>query len=206
LNGRIPFVDAELFCASERYGEVSFHSCPATDPTVTARLVGHLMIREIDWQLFENDLLEEAARISFGAFMASGDRVLLEFDPYKQLIKDVIGVVPPDQNLQGRFGRGNRQHHERAVGRAIHVTAVENTLGMLDRLRLKHLSGKLTVVKSSVENLSTLGDQSFDAAVMVNVLTRSTIPRLPPGRVLHPEARWRARVVHHAPESRLIVF
>jgi ubiquinone/menaquinone biosynthesis C-methylase UbiE len=42
---------------------------------------------------------------------------------------------------------------------------------MLDRLRSKHLSGrKPTVVKSSIENLTTLPDESFDAAVMVNVL------------------------------------
>jgi ubiquinone/menaquinone biosynthesis C-methylase UbiE len=42
---------------------------------------------------------------------------------------------------------------------------------MLDRLRSKKLSpDSLTVVKASVENLTALPDESFDAAVMVNVL------------------------------------
>lgn len=51
------------------------------------------------------------------------------------------------------------------------VTAVENNQGMLDRLRSKCLSGRpLTVVKSSIENLTILAEESFDAAVMVNAL------------------------------------
>lgn len=51
------------------------------------------------------------------------------------------------------------------------VTAVENNQGMLDRLRSKNLPReRLTVVKASIENLTQLADDSFDAAVMVNAL------------------------------------
>jgi ubiquinone/menaquinone biosynthesis C-methylase UbiE len=175
LSGRIPFVDVEpLRYASERYGEVSFLK-------VATQLHGpdgnprgwsvSLILREIDWPAFEKDLLEEARKDKlWGIYSASYDRVLLAFDPYKQLIKDVIGVVPPGRQSVADLGAGTGNTTKELLAAGYTVTAVENNLGMLDRLRSKNLEGRLTVIKSSVEDLTTLETQPFDAAVMVNVL------------------------------------
>ena len=100
-DGRIPFIDIEpLVYASEKYGEVTFTK-------VAAQLHGpdgsprgwsvSLIIREIEeGDTFVRELQDAASKDKlWGVYSASYDRVLLEFDPYKQLIKDVIGVVPP---------------------------------------------------------------------------------------------------------------
>ena len=48
---------------------------------------------------------------------------------------------------------------------------MEVNLGMLERLRNKKFDpAKLTIVKGSVEHLSFLGNETFDAATMMNVL------------------------------------
>jgi ubiquinone/menaquinone biosynthesis C-methylase UbiE len=175
-EGRIPFIDVEpLVYASEKYGEVRFSK-------VAAQLHGpdgiprgwsvSLIIREIgDGDSFIKDLLDEARKDKlWGVYSASYDRVLLEYEPYQQLIKDVTGVVSGTRKSVVDLGAGTGNTTKALLAAEHSVTAVENNLGMLDRLRAKRLAGKLTVVKSSVESLTTLADQSFDAAVMVNVL------------------------------------
>jgi ubiquinone/menaquinone biosynthesis C-methylase UbiE len=174
-NGRIPFVDAELLrYASENYGEVGFLKMAAQLHDADGRQRGwsvSLIIRDIDWVPFEKDLLEEARKDKlWSVYSASYDRVLLQYEPYKRLIQDVIAVVPSSKRSVADLGAGTGNVTAALLSAGHTVTAVENNLGMLDRLRSKHLSERLTVVKSSIENLSTLADESFDAAVMVNVL------------------------------------
>jgi ubiquinone/menaquinone biosynthesis C-methylase UbiE len=176
LDNDIPFIDVEpIVYASENYGVVSFLKIAAqlhaTDGSPRGWSVS-LIIREIeDGKALVKDLLEVARKDKLWAvYSASYDRVLLEFDPYKQLIRDVIGVVPPGRRSVIDLGAGTGNTTKELLAAGYAVTAVENNLGMLDRLRSKRLSGELTVVKSSVESLTTLSDQSFEAAVMVNVL------------------------------------
>jgi ubiquinone/menaquinone biosynthesis C-methylase UbiE len=176
LNGRIPFVDVEpLRYASEKYGEVRFLKVAAQLHDSDGRPRGwsvSLMICDIDWEPFEKDLLEEASKDKlWSVYSGSYDRVLLEYPPYKRLIQDVIGVVPSGRQSVVDLGAGTGNVTAALLEAGYAVTAVENNLGMLDRLRSKNLSAReLTVVKSSIENLTTLADQSFDAAVMVNAL------------------------------------
>jgi ubiquinone/menaquinone biosynthesis C-methylase UbiE len=182
IKGKIPFVDVEpLRYGSERYGEVSFIKVATQlhDPN------GHprgwsvsLLVRDIDWEAFQRDLLEEARKDKlWSVYSASYDRVLLEFPPYKKLIDDVIAVVPAGRKAVADLGAGTGNVTAALLAAGHHVTAVESNLAMLDRLRSKKLGGKeLTVVKSTVENLSGLADAAFDAVVMVNVLNAVNDP------------------------------
>jgi ubiquinone/menaquinone biosynthesis C-methylase UbiE len=86
------------------------------------------------------------------------------------LIQDVIAVVSPVKRSVVDLGAGTGNVTAALLTTGHWVTAVENNLGMLERLRSKDLGKQLTVVKSSIENLTTFADESFDAAVMVNAL------------------------------------
>jgi ubiquinone/menaquinone biosynthesis C-methylase UbiE len=176
LKGKIPFVDLEpLRYSSERYGEVSFLKVATQLHDPQGRPRGwsvSLLIRDIDWEAFSRDLSEEARKDKlWSVYSASYDRVLQPFPPYRRLIEDVTAVVPPGEYHVADLGAGTGNVTAELIAAGHTVTAVENNLAMLDRLRSKKLShDSLTVVKSSVENLSSLPDGSFDAAVMVNVL------------------------------------
>jgi ubiquinone/menaquinone biosynthesis C-methylase UbiE len=176
LKGQIPFVDVEpIHYRSEKYGEVSFVKVAAQLHDPEGRLRGwsvSLLIRDIDWEAFQNDLLEEARKDKlWSVYSASYDRVLLEFPPYKKLIDDIIAVVPAGNQSVVDLGAGTGNVTAVLLQAGHAVTAVENNHAMLDRLRSKRMDrNRLTVVKSSVENLDCLPDASFDAAVMVNVL------------------------------------
>ena len=176
IKGKIPFVDLEpLRYSSERYGDVSFLKVATQlhDPQGKARGWSvSLLIRDIDWEAFSRDLSDEARKDKlWSVYSASYDRVLREFPPYQRLIDDVTAVIPPGEHDVVDLGAGTGNVTEDLLKAGHTVTAVESNLAMLDRLRSKKLSpDSLTVVKASVENLTALPDQSFDAAVMVNVL------------------------------------
>jgi len=174
-DGNIPFVDVEpLRYSSDKYGLVSFLKVAAQLHHPDGRPGGwsvSLIIREIDWNLFQKDLLEEARKDKlWSVYSASYDRVLLSYPPYEKLIQDVIAAVPQNARSVVDLGAGTGNVTAALLNAGHAVTAVENNLGMLDRLRAKSLTGRLTVVKSSIESLATLPDNSFDAAVMVNTL------------------------------------
>jgi ubiquinone/menaquinone biosynthesis C-methylase UbiE len=176
FKGQIPFVDVEpIEYLSQKYGPVRFLKVAVQLHDAEGRLRGwsvSLLIREIDWKTFQEDLLEMAQKDKlWSVYSASYDRVLLEFPPYKKLIDDIIAVVPERPRSVVDLGAGTGNVTRALLDAGYVVTAVENNLPMLNRLRSK-LRGEssLTVVKSSVENLSGFSAQSFDAAVMVNVL------------------------------------
>ncbi len=175
-KGQIPFVDVEpLRYGSEMYGEVSFSKVAVQLHDAEGRPRGwsvSLMIREINWEAFQTDLLDVARRDKlWGVYSASYDRVLLSFPPYQKLIADVIAVVPGSDLSVIDLGAGTGNVTAALLAAGQTVTAVENNQGMLDRLRSKKLPReRLTVVKSSAESLDSLPDASFDAAVSVNML------------------------------------
>lgn len=176
-DNRIPFVDVEpLIYYSDKYGAVNFTKVAAQLHDSEGRQRGwsvSLMIREINWEIFEADLLEATRKGKlWSVYSASYDRVLLQYPPYRRLIHDVISVLPSSYQNVADVGAGTGNVTEALLDARQSVTAVENNPGMLDRLRSKNLSiGKpLTVVKASAENLRTLTDASFDGVVMVNLL------------------------------------
>lgn len=174
-NGYIPFVDVEpLKYTSEKYGETRFLKVATQLHGADGSPKGwsvSLMIQEIDWAAFQGDLLEEARKDKLWyVYSAAYDRILTEYEPYKKLIQDVTRVVPSGGQSVVDLGAGTGNVTAALLEAGHTVTAVENNMGMLDRLRAKDLSRTLTVVKSSVENLSGLPTGAYDSAVAVNVL------------------------------------
>jgi ubiquinone/menaquinone biosynthesis C-methylase UbiE len=174
-NKSIPFVDTEpIEYSSENYGTVNFLKVATQMHDAEGRQRGwsvSLMIRNIDWKEFERDLSQAAGKDKlWSVYSSCYDRVLLNYKPYMDLIKDVIAVVPAGRHSVADLGAGTGNVSKALLSLGYTVTAVENNLGMIERLRSKHLSDNLTVVKASLDNLSTLADNTFDAVVMVNVL------------------------------------
>jgi ubiquinone/menaquinone biosynthesis C-methylase UbiE len=177
LDGSIPFVDVEpLRYSSERFGEVSFLKVAAQLHDAEGHPRGwsvSLIIREIEWTSFAKELLDETSKDKlWSVYSASYDRVLLQYPPYRKLIQDVMSVIPSRRQSVLDLGAGTGNVTAALLEAGHVVTAVENNLGMLDRLRSKSLPGNRqpTVVKSSIESLTAFDDESFDAAVMVNTL------------------------------------
>jgi len=128
--------------------------------------------RQIDWEAFRPKLHEQInADKMWSIYSASYDRVLLKFPPYKTLIEDVIAVVPQGSLSVVDLGCGTGNVTRALLDRGHRVTAIENNLGMLDQLAEKNFDGKkLKVIKCAMQHLDCIPDNTFDAAVMVNVL------------------------------------
>jgi ubiquinone/menaquinone biosynthesis C-methylase UbiE len=128
--------------------------------------------RQIDWEAFRPKLHEQInADKMWSIYSASYDRVLLKFPPYKTLIEDVIAVVPNGSLSVVDLGCGTGNVTRALLDRGHRVTAIENNLGMLDQLAEKNFDGKkLKVIKCAMQHLDCIPDNTFDAAVMVNVL------------------------------------
>lgn len=175
-RGHLPLVDMEpLVYKSGRYGRVVFVKVAAQLHDAAGELQGWavaLLVREIDWPGFQNDLLARLEQDKlWSLYAASYDRVLLEFPPYRDLIRNIIAGIPSAGRTVADLGAGTGNVTTALLEARHRVTAVENNIAMLDRLRSKHFDpSRVTVVKSSVEDLSLLDDASFDAAVMMNVL------------------------------------
>jgi ubiquinone/menaquinone biosynthesis C-methylase UbiE len=127
---------------------------------------------QIDWEAFRPKLHEQInADKMWSIYSASYDRVLLKFPPYKTLIDDVIAVVPKGNLSVVDLGCGTGNVTRALLDRGHRVTAIENNLGMLDQLAEKNFDDKkLKVVKCAMQHLECIPDNTFDAAVMVNVL------------------------------------
>jgi ubiquinone/menaquinone biosynthesis C-methylase UbiE len=176
LEGDLPLVDIEtLKYRSKKYGVSSFVKVAAQlhDPSARLRAWSVALIPDqIDWPALKEDLLQKLTEDKlWSVYSASYDAVLSVFPPYAQLIQDVIAVVPSGKHSVVDLGAGTGNVAEALIKAGHRVTAVENNLGMLDRLRAKRLDPTLvSIVKASVENMDVLKDESFDAATLVNVL------------------------------------
>lgn len=128
--------------------------------------------RQINWEFFQEQLYDRIAGDKrWSIYSASYDRVLLEFPPYHTLIDDVISVVPSGNLSVADLGAGTGNVTAALEKHGHRVTAIEDNLGMLDRFAAKGFDPEVTkLIKASVEHLEFLPHESFDAAVMVNVL------------------------------------
>lgn len=175
-RNHIPYVDIEpLRFRTARYGLATFAKVATQIHDPEGRPRGWavaLLIQQIDWEPFLKDLEREGKECKLWSVYASSyDHVLSEFPPYQQLIQDVISVVPGPACQVADLGAGTGNVTQALLAGGHRVTAVEQNPGMLARLRLKDFpAGRVHVVRSSVERLRCLGEQSFDAVVMVNVL------------------------------------
>lgn len=128
--------------------------------------------RQIDWETFQPKLHERInSDKMWSVYSAAYDHVLLEFPPYRTLIEDVIAVVPKGNLSVVDLGAGTGNVTRALVDRGHRVTAVESNLGMLDRLDEKRFDNlRVKIIKCAMEHLECLPSESYDAAVMVNVL------------------------------------
>jgi ubiquinone/menaquinone biosynthesis C-methylase UbiE len=128
--------------------------------------------KQIDWEAFRPKLHEQInADKMWSIYSASYDRVLLKFPPYKTLIEDVIAVVPKGNLSVVDLGAGTGNVTRALLDRGHRVTAIESNLGMLDQLAEKNFDEKrVKVIKCAMQHLDCINDDTFDAAVMVNVL------------------------------------
>ena len=172
----IPLVDTEqLDYKSRRYGNVQMLKVAFQLHDEAGEYRGWavtLMIENIAWDHFENDLRERLNENKlWSVYAGSYDAVLTQYPDYQALIDKVIAIVPEDPCSVVDLGAGTGNVTQALLDKGHTVTALENNDGMLDRFRARDFSADLVqVVKSSVENLGGLKSSTFDAAVMVNVL------------------------------------
>ena len=171
-----PYVHMEpIVYVSDDFGRVEFTKIASQLHDSHGRLRGWavaLMPRSIKWEDFESSLFKKLSQDKlWSIYSGPYDHILPKFEPYNELIEEVISVVPAGQLTVGDFGAGTGNVTKKLAAKNHRVVAIENSLGMLQRLTQK-VSDYPTVqiVKASIEDLSFLSDQSLDAAVMVNVL------------------------------------
>jgi ubiquinone/menaquinone biosynthesis C-methylase UbiE len=175
-EGSFPFVDLEpIVYESADFGRVEFTKVASQLHDASGRLQGWavaLMIRHIKWDDFEHRLEDKLFQDKlWSVYSGPYDRVLAGFPSYWTLIQDVTAVLPDRSCHVADLGAGTGNVTRVLLEKGHRVTAVENNLGMLDRLGTKSLGrGMLTIVKASIENIECLKDNVFDGVVMVNVL------------------------------------
>jgi ubiquinone/menaquinone biosynthesis C-methylase UbiE len=177
-TGVFPFVDLEpLEYDSQRYGMVRFTKVATQLHNADGQFKGWsiaLMIDEMeDRGQFNEDFQERiGSEKTWSVYSASYDRVLNRFPPYAALIDEVISVLRPRKDLYvADLGAGTGNVTRALVNAGHRVLAVENNEGMLDRIADKQFPpSRVSVVKTSVEQMSCLKERLFDAAIMVNVL------------------------------------
>jgi ubiquinone/menaquinone biosynthesis C-methylase UbiE len=176
-EGRFPFVDLEpIVYDSAAFGRVEFTKVASQLHNADGRLQGWavaLMIRGLaDWDKFERELEKKLFQDKLWSVYAGPyDRILPAFPAYTQLIKDVLAVLPAPGMCVGDFGAGTGNVTLELSRRGHRVYAVENNIGMLDRLAVKTKGDpNVSLVKASVEHLDCFKDAIFDAVTMVNVL------------------------------------
>lgn len=173
---RFPFVDLEpIVYDSIDFGRVEFTKVASQLHDCDGRLQGWavaLMVRRIDWDAFERKLNEKLFQDKlWSVYSGPYDRIFPDFPPYAQLIQDVIAVVPRDHRHVADFGAGTGNTTVALLKQKHQVTAVENNVGMLDRLASKlQPADAVAIVKASIENIECFKNEVFDAVVMVNVL------------------------------------
>jgi SAM-dependent methyltransferase len=170
-----PLVDFEpIIYNSDIFGQVEFVKIASQLHDTEGKLQGWsvaLMPKRIKWDLFEKKLASKMRQDKlWSVYSATYDRILTSFPPYNALIADVIGVIQGDNCLIADLGAGTGNVTAAILDakRGHRIVAIENNVGMLDRLRMKNLP--VTILKDSIENCERLKEGIFDAVVMVNVL------------------------------------
>jgi ubiquinone/menaquinone biosynthesis C-methylase UbiE len=178
-KGYLPFVDTErLMYRSRRYGDVSFMKVATQLHTPAGELQGWsvaLLPETIDWPLFCNDIEQRIhAEKMWSVYASAYDRILLQFPPYTQLLKDVGSVIPDVAGHVIDIGAGTGNSTKALLDRGFRVTSVEFSPTMIDCMRAKKFDAtKHRIVKARAETIGELRSiepESFDAATLVNVL------------------------------------
>ncbi len=176
-RGELPLIDREpLVYESQDYGTVELEKMAAqltdSNAEVKAWAVA-LLIKRIDWGLYL-PTLEQRLRDDklWNIYALCYDPVLLDFPPYKDLIREVLTGIPqaPGDVLELGAGTGNVTRELLRHGHT--VTVIENNTGMLEKFSEKGLQrdGRVTLVVESVDSTDFGGKKDFDAAVAVNVV------------------------------------
>src|SRR5262249_26690878 len=154
------FVDLEpIEYEAPGLGPVTFTKVASQLHNADGRLQGWavaLMVRSLaDWDKFEHDLEARLFQDKLWSVYAGPyDRVLPNFPPYVQLIRDVVSVLPIPGQCVGDLGAGTGNVTQELVRQKHRVYAVENNIGMLDRLAVKTKGDpNVNLVKASVEHL-----------------------------------------------------
>jgi SAM-dependent methyltransferase len=178
-EGYLALVDIEpLIFRTGKYGTVTFVKVAVLLSDAKGDAQGWsvaLMPRDIEWGPFKRDLFDKIREDKlWSVYSASYDRILLRFPPYSKLIDDVTAVVPEGGRTVLDLGAGTGSVTAALLKGGNRVTAIENNLSMLEKLRERNFNPVYaTIVKASVDILDTLDPKlhgAFDAAVMVNVL------------------------------------
>lgn len=176
-NGELPLVDCELLkYDSQTYGMVELEKVATQLTDSSGNLKAWavaLFPRRIDWDTYMSDL-EPRLRDDklWGIYAVSYDAILLQFQPYRELIATVVAGIPPSASRILELGAGTGNVTRALLQRGSRVTAVENNAFMLEKMAEKKLSasGRLTLLVESVED-TTFGDEAnFDGAIAVNVM------------------------------------
>ncbi|MFQ6006946.1 MAG: class I SAM-dependent methyltransferase [Woeseia sp.] len=185
--GNVPLVDTELLVfSSEVYGDIRFRKIAAQIADEQGRTKTwsiNLNILDADkiddlWSDVESTLNESA---NWSRYAVSYDKLLLNFDDYKGLIRmvtDCVGDAEICADLGAGTGNGTIRLLENSSERK--VWAVEQNEMMLEKLRTKvmeydqskntNFKKRLRTIKENIIRLSGLPSDYFDAAILINVL------------------------------------
>jgi 2-polyprenyl-3-methyl-5-hydroxy-6-metoxy-1,4-benzoquinol methylase len=176
----LPLVDTEpITFHSDRYGDVSLlkFACKLHDPDGNYRgWAVRLDVRDINWILYTRDL-EDALRQAalWNLYAAAYDSILMHYPEYLKLLDvaaNELGEACCDR-LAVDIGCGTGNMSALLARRGFTVAAVEDSLGMLDRLQKRPDADRLTIFKGSADNLRTLTERHkgrASAVTMINVL------------------------------------
>jgi SAM-dependent methyltransferase len=178
-NGHLPYTDIEkLAYRSSRYGDVLMRKVATQLHSPSGQLQAWsvaLLLEKLDWALFVKDLRDRIWHEKLWSVYASAyDRILSEFAPYHDLLKEVTSVIPATATTVVDIGAGTGNVSKLLLDRGLRVTSIEFSATMIDRMRAKGFDPKRhRVIKARAEALNALGSipsESFDAATLVNVL------------------------------------
>jgi ubiquinone/menaquinone biosynthesis C-methylase UbiE len=177
--GSLPYTDTErLSYRSSRYGDVLLRKVATQLHNPAGQLQAWsvaLLIEAIDWSLFIKDLRNEIWNEKLWSVYASAyDRILTGFQPYEDLLRDATSVIPQTAGTVVDCGAGTGNVTKLLLDRGLRVTSIESSASMIDRMRAKNFDPQRhRVVKARAESLNVLDvlqSESFDAAILVNVL------------------------------------
>jgi len=175
-RGELPLIDREpLVYESQDYGTVELEKLAAqlTDSAAEVKAWAvALLIRRIDWGLYLPALEQQLRNDKlWNIYAVCYDQVLLDFAPYRALIKEVLAGLPARPAVVLELGAGTGNVTRELLRQGHGVTAIENNTGMLEKFAEKGLQrdSRVTLVIESLDS-TDFGDKTdFEAAVAVNV-------------------------------------
>lgn len=177
--GEMPTCDTEtIIYRSGRYGDVQAMKVATQLHDAKNNLRGwavSLLLQEVEWDLLQKDLEERINEDKMWSIYASSyDRILSNFPPYKNLLSDVLSVVPNDATSVLDVGAGTGNCTSRLLEKGYCVVSLEQNSAMIEKMREKSFDPtKHRVIRAAAEhlyNLPNIEDETFHAAVLVNVL------------------------------------